>query len=64
MNYAFKECYKASGLIKIEAANPTIYTEMFYKAARDSDGIIITGPCPTLAEIAATNTEGKVTVLE
>lgn len=67
MNRAFRECYKATGFMVIETTKAgTNYTEMFNKTARDNDAgsIIITGPCPVLAEIAATNTDGKVTVLE
>lgn len=65
MSNAFNQCYKASGFMVIETAKVgTNYTKMFNNAARDTDGIIITGSCPVLAEIAATNTEGKVTVLE
>lgn len=65
MSRAFNQCYKASGFMVIETTKVgTNYADMFKQAARDSDGIIITGPCPALAEIAATNTDGKVTVLE
>lgn len=65
MNRAFRQCYKASGFMVIETTKVgTKYELMFENASRDSDGIIITGPCPALAELAATNTQGKVTVLE
>lgn len=62
INYAFKTCYKASGLIEIRCKNITNYDEAFTLAARDTDGIVLVGPNTQLAEIAATNAEGKVTV--
>ena len=64
MQYAFKNCYKASGFMRVEASGLTNYADAFLKAGRDTDGILIGGSCPVLAELAATNTDGKITVLE
>lgn len=62
---AFMAATRASGTIEINAQNLTAegYGSVFHNAAKDIDGtIILTGTCPLLAEIAATNTLGKVTV--
>lgn len=61
---AFQSCYKAGGFVEIKSEKITQYGKAFDLAARDTDGIVLVGDCPILAEIAATNTAGKVTVLE
>jgi hypothetical protein len=62
MPNAFRNCVKASGTIEVNAVTVNNYTACFENTARDSDGLILTGSCPLLAELAATNTQGKVTV--
>lgn len=62
MPNAFRNCAKASGTIEINAVTVNDYTACFENTARDSDGLILTGSCPVLAQMAATNTQGKVTV--
>lgn len=60
---AFMGLTLASGTVEINAQNLTNYDRAFHNAARDIPGtIILTGTCPLLAEIAATNTYGKVVV--
>ena len=59
---AFSLCYKASGFIEVRAKNLASYSGAFNLAARDTDGIVLVGPNTQLAELAATNTDGKVTV--
>lgn len=62
MKNAFSNCKAAHGLMRIESLNLTDYGNAFTNACTQSDGIVLTGPSPLLAEIAATNTDGKVTV--
>lgn len=59
---AFRDCHNITGTLEINATNVSIYTECFLRACEGSEGIVLTGSCPQLAEIAATNAEGKVTV--
>lgn len=63
IDYAFYTMKKASGTVEINAANPA-YGGAFANACTDvsSTGIVLSGTCPVLAEIAATNAQGKVTV--
>ena len=58
----FQSCTNINGTIEINASNLRTYTNCFKYACSDSGAITLTGACPLLAEIAATNTEGKVTV--
>lgn len=62
MTNAFRNCTNASGTIEVNAVTVNDYTACFENTARDSDGLILTGSCPVLAQMAATNTQGKVTV--
>lgn len=64
MANAFSQCYKASGMMEIKAKNIVAYSGAFAVAARDTDGIVLVGSNTQLAELAATNADGKVTVLE
>ncbi len=60
---AFKTCRAASGMIEVRATNITNYADAFLNAGVNAaDNIVLVGPNTQLAEIAATNTEGKVTV--
>lgn len=59
---AFKSCKNLNGNIEINATNVTDYMDCFLYTSMDSGVVTLTGSCPVLAEIAATNTEGKVTV--
>ncbi|MBE5819311.1 MAG: hypothetical protein E7310_00535 [Clostridiales bacterium] len=61
MNSTFYNCYKIQGEIIINAS-PTTYTTCFQNAGRDGTGIILKGSSTVLNELAATNTQGKVTV--
>ena len=52
----------ASGVIEINAQNLTAYDNAFQNAAANTTQISLTGSCPLLAELAATNTAGRVVV--
>lgn len=62
MTSAFKNCAKVSGTLEVNAEKINSYTGAFDGAGRDTDGIVLTGTSPYLAQLAATNTQGKVTV--
>lgn len=62
MHNAFKTCRAVQGMIEVKAKNITNYTNAFLDACTNSDGIVLVGPNTQLAEIAATNADGKVTV--
>ena len=62
MHYAFQNCRAAYGLMRVETAKLTNYENAFKGACTQSDGIVLTGSSPVLAELAATNAEGKVIV--
>lgn len=60
----FRLCGRMNGTIEINAASLGSYTQCFDSACSTSGEITLTGTSPYLAELAATNTLGKVTVLE
>ena len=62
LSYAFRGCRNLNGSIEINATNLQRYDDCFLYACMDSGAVTLTGSCPLLAEIAATNTQGKVTV--
>ena len=63
MESTFRLCAKLTGTIEINATTINNYNLVFDRAGRDSDGIVLAGSCPILAELAATKgTDGKVTV--
>lgn len=62
MEYAFRNCILVTGTIEVNAVKINNYTGCFFNAGRDSDGIVLTGTSSMLAELAATDTNGKVTV--
>ena len=59
---AFRNCWKLDDTIEINAQNLTSYNQCFENTSRDGGAVVLTGSCPLLAELAATNTQGKVTV--
>lgn len=61
---AFRGCKKLNGNIEINASNVKNYDGCFLYTCMTSGKVTLTGSCTILAELAATNTEGKVTVLE
>lgn len=64
LDYAFYNMRKAYGKVEINAANLTNYAGAFSNACTDSSstGIVLSGSNSNLAQIAATNAQGKVTV--
>lgn len=58
----FRDYNNITGTLEINATNVSTYTECFFRACSASEGVVLTGSCPQLAEIAATNVGGKVTV--
>lgn len=62
MESTFRACNNIDGTIEINAANLNNYATCFLSACSNSGAIVLTGSCPLLAELAATNTAGKVTV--
>ena len=65
MQRAFRNCWLLNGTIEVNTANLssiTSYEKCFDNTSRDSGAIVLTGTSPYLAELAATNTQGKVTV--
>ena len=64
LDYAFYNMTKASGKVEINATSLSNYSSAFANActAASSTGIVLSGSCPVLAQIAATNAQGKVTV--
>jgi len=61
MNSTFYSCPNLQGEIIINAT-PTTYTSCFQNAGTQGTGIILKGSSTVLNELAATNTQGKVTV--
>jgi hypothetical protein len=59
---AFKNCWILNDTIEINATNLTNYSGCFENTSRDGGSVTITGSCPILAELAATNAQGKVVV--
>lgn len=60
---AFYNLNNASGTIEVNAQALTSYTNTFGNVATTAGcAVTLTGSCPLLAELAATNTQGKVTV--
>ena len=64
MERAFWNCKKMNGNIEVNASNLQLYEKCFLNTCMTSGAVTLTGSCPLLAELAATNTDGKVTVLE
>jgi hypothetical protein len=62
MEATFRNCSKIEGTIEINSTNITKYTQCFDNAGKDGNGIVLTGTNTQLAELAATNALGKVTV--
>lgn len=62
MTNAFRNCVKVSGTIEVNAETINNYSGAFDNTSRDTDGVVLTGTSPYLAQLAATNTLGKVTV--
>jgi hypothetical protein len=62
MSYAFRNCWNINGTIEINARELTSYDRCFDNACQNSGSIVLTGSCTKLAELAATNALGKVTV--
>lgn len=60
MRWTFRKCISLTGEIEINAS-PTSYDECF---AGTSQPIVLTGTSTVLAELAATATNGNVTVKE
>lgn len=58
----FRNCVKIEGAIEINADHLGAYNNCFYNAGRDGAGLVLTGNSSVLAELAATGTNGKVTV--
>ena len=54
MSYTFWGCHDLDGEIEINAQSLTYYLNCFYKAGRDSSGVVLTGTSPYLEELAAT----------
>ncbi len=59
---AFRNCWYLNGNIEVNAEAITSYSACFENTSRDGGAVTLTGSCPLLAELAATNTLGKVTV--
>lgn len=59
---AFRNCWYLNGNIEVNAEALTSYSSCFENTSRDGGAVTLTGSCPLLAELAATNTQGKVTV--
>lgn len=64
VNRAFYNCKSINGTLEVNATNITNYSECFKSAATESEGIKLTGSNAQLTELAATNTDGKVTVAQ
>ena len=64
MAYAFRNCVLLTGTIAVDATAVNSYSNCFESTGRDTtDGIMLTGSSPYLAELAATaGASGKVTV--
>lgn len=62
MTSAFRGCFSIDGTIEVNATNLSEYADCFLYVGTTSGAITLTGSCPLLAELAATNTQGKVTV--
>ena len=58
----FRNCSNLNGTIEINTERLTNYSVCFENTCNKSGAIVLTGSCPVLAELAATNTQGKVTV--
>lgn len=62
MAATFRLCGRMNGTIEINAENVKSYTQCFDGVCSTSGAVTLTGSCPQLTELAATNTQGKVTV--
>lgn len=62
MDRAFYRCDNLNGNIEVNAATLNQYVECFTNACSVSGAIILSGTSPHLEDLAATNTQGKVTV--
>lgn len=62
MENAFRGCFNLNGTIEVNTTKLSNYTGCFYAACAHSGALVLTGSCPLLAELAATNADGKVTV--
>lgn len=63
MEGTFNSCLKLEGTVEVNAAGINSYSNCFKNAGRDAtNGIVLTGSCPILADLAATADGGKVTV--
>lgn len=62
MEATFRLCVALEGTIEVNALTIGNYTKCFDTTGRDGTGITLTGTNTQLAELAATNTLGKVTV--
>lgn len=63
MEGTFNSCLKLEGTVAVNAAGINSYSNCFKNAGRDAtNGIVLTGSCPILADLAATADGGKVTV--
>ena len=62
MESTFRGCNNISGTIEINAVKINNYAGCFHFAGSKTSGIVLTGSSPYLAELAATDANGKVTV--